>query len=209
ALGKQVYDLSGRELDLGLLGLAEFAPAALLVLVTGTVADRVDRRRQAGLAALGQGAVALVVAAYVAGRPPAVGPLVALAVLFGVARAFMAPAVRSLPADVVPPALLPWLVARWTVTLEVARIVGPVVAGTLYALDPAAPFLAAAGLGLAAALTFSLIPPRPPAGAPDPPAAAPDGAAARESAAGPDGAGAPAEAPARLHDALGGARKSA
>lgn len=33
ALGKQVYDLSGRELDLGLLGLAELAPAALLVLV--------------------------------------------------------------------------------------------------------------------------------------------------------------------------------
>src|SRR5437764_270537 len=32
-LGKLVYDLTGREIDLGLLGLAEFAPAALLVLV--------------------------------------------------------------------------------------------------------------------------------------------------------------------------------
>jgi len=44
SLGKQVYDLTGRELDLGLLGLAEFAPAALLVLATGAVVDRSERR---------------------------------------------------------------------------------------------------------------------------------------------------------------------
>ncbi|MDQ1446052.1 MAG: hypothetical protein QOI20_2516, partial [Acidimicrobiaceae bacterium] len=57
-LGKLVYDLTGRELDLGLLGLAEFAPAALLVLVTGAVADRFDRRRVAALGALGEAVVA-------------------------------------------------------------------------------------------------------------------------------------------------------
>src|SRR4051794_38091156 len=39
ALGKQVFDITGRELDLGWLGLIEFAPAAILVLVTGAVAD--------------------------------------------------------------------------------------------------------------------------------------------------------------------------
>ena len=44
-LGKQVFDLTGSPLALGLLGLAEFAPAALLVFVTGTLADRLDRRR--------------------------------------------------------------------------------------------------------------------------------------------------------------------
>src|SRR6266536_1950967 len=57
-IGKQVYDLTGREIDLGLLGLAEFAPAALLVLVTGMVADRFDRRRVAATAALGEACVA-------------------------------------------------------------------------------------------------------------------------------------------------------
>jgi len=67
ALGKQIYDLSGRELDLGLLGLAEFAPAALLVLVTGSVAYRFDRRQVASLAALGGGAVTVVITVYVAG----------------------------------------------------------------------------------------------------------------------------------------------
>ena len=55
ALGKQVYDLTGRELDLGLLGLAD-APALLLVFVTGPVADRFDRRT-IGRLALGLEAV--------------------------------------------------------------------------------------------------------------------------------------------------------
>ena len=48
-LGKQVFDLTGSPLELGLLGLAEFAPAALLVFVTGTLADRVDRSKLAGV----------------------------------------------------------------------------------------------------------------------------------------------------------------
>ena len=58
-LGKQVYDLTGSKLALGLLGLAEFLPSALLVLVTGALADRVDRRRVSAIGALCQAAVAL------------------------------------------------------------------------------------------------------------------------------------------------------
>lgn len=49
ALGKQIYDMTGRDLDLGLLGLAEFAPAFLLMTVTGSVADRFDRRHVASI----------------------------------------------------------------------------------------------------------------------------------------------------------------
>ena len=44
-LFKQVFDITGDELDIGLLGLAQFLPAILLVLVSGWVADRFDRRR--------------------------------------------------------------------------------------------------------------------------------------------------------------------
>src|SRR5688572_25827453 len=46
-LAKQLYDITDSKLALGLLGLVEFAPAAMLVLVTGTVADRFDRRKVA------------------------------------------------------------------------------------------------------------------------------------------------------------------
>ena len=44
-VGWQVYALTGSALDLGLVGLAQFIPSFLLMLVAGHVADRFDRRR--------------------------------------------------------------------------------------------------------------------------------------------------------------------
>ena len=44
AVGWQLYALTGRALDLGLVGLAQFAPMIVLTLVVGPVADRYDRR---------------------------------------------------------------------------------------------------------------------------------------------------------------------
>src|ERR1700685_3079900 len=45
AVGWQVYEITKRPLDLGLVGLAQFLPGVLLFLVSGHVADRYDRRR--------------------------------------------------------------------------------------------------------------------------------------------------------------------
>ncbi|GIR36216.1 MAG: hypothetical protein CM15mP49_16010 [Actinomycetota bacterium] len=53
-VGKQVYDMTGSELNLGLLGLAEFLPVALLSPFTGPVADRFDRRKVFSLALVAQ-----------------------------------------------------------------------------------------------------------------------------------------------------------
>jgi MFS family permease len=44
-VGWQVYRITGRELDLGLVGLAQFAPFALLFLISGILADRLPRVR--------------------------------------------------------------------------------------------------------------------------------------------------------------------
>jgi len=152
-LGKLVFDMTGSELALGLLGLAEFAPAALLVFVTGTMADRVDRRRLASIA-LGLEAVTVAaIAAYASTNPTATGPIFALVVLFGTARAFAMPATRSLPADTVPAARLPWLTARQSATWQGALIVGPVIGGFLYVVDPWVPFAVAALLVAVGAVT--------------------------------------------------------
>ncbi|MCU1484069.1 MAG: hypothetical protein JWN67_815 [Actinomycetia bacterium] len=140
-LGKQVFDISHRELDLGLLGLVEFAPALLLVLVTGTVADRFDRRRVAALGLLGEAAATGGILWYVSTDPTAVGPLFGIVLVFGVARAFAAPAARSLPADIVEPERVPWVVARYSATWQIASIVGPVTGGFLYAADVRLPYL--------------------------------------------------------------------
>ena len=140
-LGKHVFDITGRELDLGLLGLAEFAPAAVLVLVTGSVADRHDRRKVAAAGLLGEAAATAGILAYVATDPTAVGPIFGLVLLFGIARAFAAPAARALPADIVEPDRVPWVVARYSATWQIAAIVGPVAGGILYAVDTRLPYI--------------------------------------------------------------------
>jgi predicted MFS family arabinose efflux permease len=154
ALGKQVYDLTGRELDLGLLGLAEFAPAALLVLVTGAVADRFDRRRVVFVAALGEAAAALTLAWYAATDPTSAVPIFAIVLAFGAARAFVAPSSRALPSTMVAPERLPWLVARHSGTWQLAIIVGPVLGGVLYAIEPSYAYLGMAGLLIIAAIAI-------------------------------------------------------
>ncbi len=146
ALGKLVYDLTDSELALGFLGLAEFLPALLLMLVVGAVADRLDRRKVTAAACVGEGAIALAIGAYVATEPTSATPIFGLVLGFGITRAFLAPASRSLPADIVPPSRLPWLVARHSVTWQASIIVGPVMGGVLYAVDPALPFVVMAAL---------------------------------------------------------------
>ncbi len=156
SLGKQVYDLTGRELDLGLLGLAEFAPAALLVLLTGAVADRHERRLVASAALVAEAAAAVGLLLYAGSRPTAVGPIFVLVFGFGIARAFAAPASRALIGDIVPADRLPWLVARFSFAWQSALIAGPVLGGLLYTVDVRLPYAASAALLLvgAGALAF-------------------------------------------------------
>src|ERR1700688_2135104 len=44
AVGWQVYEITKKPLDLGLVGLAQFLPGILLFLVSGHAADRFNRR---------------------------------------------------------------------------------------------------------------------------------------------------------------------
>jgi len=45
AVGWQIYSMTGRALDLGLIGLAQFVPSLLFALPAGHVADQFERRR--------------------------------------------------------------------------------------------------------------------------------------------------------------------
>ena len=151
-LGIQVFAISGRPLDLGILGLAEFAPAALLVLVTGSVADRFDRRRVASIAMVAEAVIAFGLFAYLSKTPTSVVPIFVFAFIFGTARSFASPAVRALPADIVTPDRVPWVVARTSATWQIALIAGPALGGFLYAADTQLPYIVVSGLALAGAL---------------------------------------------------------
>ncbi|NDH36586.1 MAG: MFS transporter [Acidimicrobiia bacterium] len=110
-LAKQVYDITRRELDLGWLGLAEFLPIALLVFVTGTVADRYNRKRVSQLAMMGELASALLLAWYASTEPTGVFPIFMIAILYGGSRAFLAPSMRPIAANIAPEGRLPQMIA--------------------------------------------------------------------------------------------------
>jgi MFS family permease len=153
-LGIQVYELSRRELDLGLLGLAQFTPALILVLLTGYVSDRFDRARICSASAAGQAVIGLALAAYAGTNPTDVGPIFAIVVGLGSVRAFLSAAQGPLPADLVEPARLPWLSARRALASRPGLIVGPVLGGALSEIDHGLPYLAIAAVFTVAALLF-------------------------------------------------------
>lgn len=153
ALGKQVFDLTGRELDLGWLGLAEFSPAALLVVVAGNVADRRDRRRVVILALGAEAACSVALAAQARGHSRSLGLILLTVVGFGIARAFQAPAIRALPANIVERSRLPRVTAMNSTAWQAGLIVGPVLGGFLYETGPEWVYLVSAVLlALAAAV---------------------------------------------------------
>jgi hypothetical protein len=156
-LGLQVYTISHRELDLGLLGMAQFAPAFLLVLVTGNVADRVDRALICSIGQLGQAAVAGLLLLATQLGVDSVLPIFAIVVVFGTARAFVSAAQGPLPADIVTADRLPWLTARRSLASRPGLIIGPVLGGALFAVDNRLPYVAIGGLYLLAAALLWLI----------------------------------------------------
>ncbi len=135
-LGKHIYDITGREIDIGWLGLAEFLPVALLVFVTGTVADRYNRRRVAVTAMIGELLCAVALVFYARTDPTSVAPMFVIAVAFGASRAFVSPAMRSIGPMIAPEHGLPQMVAMYSAVWTGAMIVGPAMSGFLYAAAP-------------------------------------------------------------------------
>src|SRR6202451_1356038 len=94
AVGWQVYDLTKRPLDLGLVGLAQFLPGVLLFLVAGHAADRFNRKRLlTPCYIVFASCSALLLAASWRGVH-VVGSIYAILVLLGIVRCFNSPTSR-------------------------------------------------------------------------------------------------------------------
>jgi len=154
-LAKQVYDITRREIDLGFLGLAEFLPIALLVFVTGTVADRFNRKRVSQLAMAGELASALLLMWYASTEPTSVFPIFVIAILYGSSRAFLAPSMRPIAAAIAPEGRLPQMIALYSTVWTSAGIVGPAMSGFLYSASPVVAYGTGSVLILVALATFS------------------------------------------------------
>ncbi len=156
-LFKQVFDITGNELDIGFVGLAQFVPAVLLVLVSGIFADRFDRRRVSAVFLFGRGACAGALVVYSIIGPGTVWPLFVIAFVLGASDAMLAPARRSIAPLLAPAEHFPHVVALWTATFTGAAIVGPVLGGFLYSIGPDVAYTLAAGLEIAAIVPILMI----------------------------------------------------
>jgi MFS family permease len=155
AVGWQVYEITKRPLDLGLVGLAQFLPIVFLFLVAGHVADRFDRRRVllACYCASAFCAGSLLVLTLRGIRH--VYPIYAVLVFLGVARCFNGPVSRSLLPQLVPEKNFVNAVAWASSIYQCAIVLGPSLGGVVYAIwrGPAAVYTLVICAAVAAALS--------------------------------------------------------
>jgi MFS family permease len=161
AVGWQVYDITRDPLDLGFIGLAQFLPSLALVLVTGTVADRYNRRAIMATCLVGEAICALALAWFALGGRSDVVFIFGILIVLGVLRAFFGPAQQSLMPNLVPAEELSRAIAWSTSSWQIATILGPVAGGLLYGISALVAYETAFAL-LAVASVLAVLIPKPP-----------------------------------------------
>lgn len=136
AIGWQVYAMTGSMFNLGLIGLAQFAPFLVLILYAGHAADRYDRRRIITACIVAQLLCGLSFLVFSWWGLTLVWPIFLVLVLFGSARAFVMPASQAMLINMVPPESFSKAVALSSSAFHVAVIAGPVLGGALYLAGP-------------------------------------------------------------------------
>ena len=152
AVGWQIYALTHSALDLGLAGLVQFVPSAVLMFPAGHAADRYARNRVVLICS----SLEALAAAYLAWSSYSghvtVGAIYAALAVFGVASAFDSPASAALLPAVTSEEQLQQGTALSTGAWQFAAIAGPAAGGLLYAIAPSVPYLVMFALSLSSAV---------------------------------------------------------
>ncbi len=134
AVGWQIYEITKRPLDLGLVGLAQFSPGILLFLVSGHAADRFNRCKLliACYAGFATCSGLLLLTALRASQ--SVLPIYIVVILLGVVRAFNNPVSRAMLPQIIPEEHLQNAFAWNSSVNQGATILGPSLGGLIYAV---------------------------------------------------------------------------
>lgn len=155
AVGWQIYTITGRAFDLGLIGLVQFVPSLLLALPAGHVADQFERRRIVLLGQIVELLAIVLLAALTAVHGIHEVGILALVLVIGVAKAFEFPALQSMLPALVPASILPRAMAMNASAGQAAMIMGPALGGFLYVAGPGVVYAVSAVLYLVAATLMS------------------------------------------------------
>ncbi len=140
AIGWQVYDLTGSAFDLGMVGLVQFLPTALLVFAAGHAADRYERKRVVQACQLAEALTALFLAWGAFAGWLSVAQIFAATAVLGTAGAFESPATAALLPLIVPQGSLQRATALSSGAAQLATITGPALGGFAYAAMPSMPY---------------------------------------------------------------------
>ena len=157
AVGWQVYDITKRALDLGLVGLVQFLPGVCMFLISGHAADRFDRRKVLIVCYAGFGVCSSLLLLIALGHPRSVGPIYAVLVLLGLVRTFNAPAGRAILPQLVAEEHFPNAVAWNASVFQASTILGPSLGGFLYALSHGPVVVYAASVASALGAMISML----------------------------------------------------
>jgi hypothetical protein len=157
AVGWSVYGIHHRAFDLGLVGLASFAPSLLLVFVAGHAVDRYDRKTIIIVAALVEAASSLVLAGLAIAQVRDLTMMLTVLFLLGIARAFGSPAESTVLVNLVGTGGYMRVQARYSSLREVVVVAGPMAGGALLAFSDVTAFAAAAGLTFVSVACFAFV----------------------------------------------------
>ena len=132
AVGWQIYGLTHRPLDLGLVGLAQFAPGVALFLISGHTADRY-RRQSILRTCYAAFAVCSAILLTLALRGISTAwPIYAVLLANGAVRAFNGPTGQAFLPQLVKPEHFPNAVTWSASFFQTATILGPMTGGLIY-----------------------------------------------------------------------------
>jgi MFS family permease len=157
AVGWQIYDLTRSAYALGLVGLVQFLPSVVLVLASGHIADRYDRRLVVRVCQAIEALAAAMLATAVLTGHASVQLIFIFVVLIGAMRAFETPTLQALLPTLVPSAALPRAVALSSSAGQTGIILGPAVGGFLYVAGAPVVYGTAAGLFLLAHVLLAFL----------------------------------------------------
>jgi MFS family permease len=163
AVAWQVYAITRRPLDLGYVGLAQFAPGFVLFLFAGHAADLFDRRKLLTFCYAGYGLCSALLLAISWRAPQSVHLIYVVLVLVGVSRSFSFPVSRAILPQLVPEEHFPNAIAWNSSTFQIATIAGPAIGGIAYALfrGPDAVYAIAVGVSILSTILTLRIHPHP------------------------------------------------
>ena len=155
AVAWQVYQITHSALDLGLTGLALFAPGIFFMLAAGHVADRYDRRWIILICYSIQAVCTTALLRFALHPTGHVWPIYAVLLGVGMGRAFSGPASSALLPSLVPKHHFVNAITWGAIIFQIANIAGPAVGGLLFTLRLTG-FLVQWN-GAAAAYAFTLV----------------------------------------------------